>query len=139
MLIKLLLLLAIAVIAVLSVRSGRGARRLAFRRIGVIGFAVLAAASVLLPDAWNELAAVVGVGRGTDLILYGLIVLFFASMVTSYRRFREMETLHTVLARRIALDEAFGVLAVLPPGTAGPVAPAPHPDEVPAPHEGTSA
>lgn len=114
MLIKLLLLLAIAVIALLSITSARGARHLAFRRIGVLGFAVLAAGSVLLPDAWNEVAAFMGVGRGTDLLLYGLIVLFFASMVTSYRRFRELETMHTILARRIALDEAFGPGALQP-------------------------
>jgi len=61
---------------------------------------------VLLPDTWNDAARVVGVGRGTDLLLYGFIVVFLVSMVTSYRRSREMEQRITLLARRIAIDEA---------------------------------
>ena len=47
-----------------------------------------------------------GIGRGADLILYGLVVAFFGFVVTTYKRFRAMETRYTRLARRIALDEA---------------------------------
>ena len=34
----------------------------------------------------------VGVGRGIDLVLYGLMVAFLSFTVTSYRRFRDLET-----------------------------------------------
>lgn len=105
MLIKILLLVAIAVVIVLSLRAPAGARHLALRRIAVFGFGLLAVASILFPDAWNSAAAVVGVGRGTDLLLYGLIVVFLAYMVTTYRRFRDLESQITMLARRLALDE----------------------------------
>ena len=47
----------------------------------------------------------VGIGRGADLILYGLVVAFFGFVVTTFRRFREMETRYTRLARRLALRE----------------------------------
>jgi len=104
-LIKVLLLVAIAVVVVLSLRAPAGARHLALRRVSVIGFAALAVLSVLFPDAWNAAAAVVGVGRGTDLLLYGLIVVFLGYMVTTYRRFRHLESQITQLARRLALDE----------------------------------
>jgi hypothetical protein len=104
-LIKVLLLVAIAVVVVLSLRAPAGARHLALRRVSVIGFAALAVLSVLFPDAWTAPAAVVGVGRGTDLLLYGLIVVFLGYMVTAYRRFRHLETQITQLARRLALDE----------------------------------
>lgn len=117
MLIKLLLLAAIAAVFVLGLRAPSGARHLAFRRVGVAACALLAALSVLFPDAWNDVAAFVGVGRGTDLLLYGLIVAFLLYMVTTYRRFRELEQQITALARRIAVDE---VLPVTSP--AGPVA-----------------
>ena len=46
------------------------------------------------------------IGRGADLILYGLVVAFLGFVVTTYKRFRAMETRYTRLARRIALDEA---------------------------------
>jgi hypothetical protein len=113
-LIKSLLLLAIAVIVVLAVRAPTGARHLALRRMSISAFAVLAVLSVLFPDAWNAAAAAVGVGRGTDLLLYGLIIVVLLYMVTTYRRFRAMETSITLLARRIAIDEMFTPLSPHP-------------------------
>ena len=62
--------------------------------------------SILDPGVWTRLASVVGIGRGADLILYGLVVAFFGFVVTTFKRFREMEIRYTRLARRIAIDEA---------------------------------
>ena len=106
MLIKVLLLLGVAAVVAVGLRPPSGARHLALRRIAIAGFAVLAVLSVLFPDAWNAAARIVGVGRGTDLLLYGTIVVFLLYMVTTYRRFRAMETQITLLARRVAIDEA---------------------------------
>lgn len=137
MLIKVLLLVAIAVVVVLSLRAPAGARHLAVRRVAVTGFAALAALSVLFPDAWNAAAEIVGVGRGTDLLLYGLIVVFLGYLVTSYRRFRDLESQITELARRLALDEVATELR--PPGPApqvdppGPAAPAADTEASPGP------
>lgn len=115
MLIKLLLLLAIAAVFVLGLRAPSGARHLALRRVAVLLGALVAALSVVFPDAWNAIADFVGVGRGTDLLLYGLIVAFLLYMVTTYRRFRDMEQQITLLARRIAVDEALPRAAAVPP------------------------
>ncbi|VTR76198.1 DUF2304 domain-containing protein [Cellulomonas hominis] len=117
MLIKLLLLVAIAAVFVLGLRVPSGARHLAIRRVAVVGGALVATLSVIFPDAWNAIARVVGVGRGTDLLLYGLIVAFLLYMVTTYRRFRELEQQITLLARRIAVDEAVGSPAPAPGNT----------------------
>lgn len=106
MLIKVLLLLGVAAVVAVGLRPPSGARHLALRRIAIAGFAALAVLSVLFPDAWNAAARIVGVGRGTDLLLYGTIVVFLLYMVTTYRRFRAMETQITLLARRVAIDEA---------------------------------
>ena len=84
----------------------RGARAQAIRRIGLVVFAAFAAVSILFPDVWNRIAAVVGVGRGTDMVLYALVVAFLSFTVTTYLRFRDLEVRYTKLARRIALDEA---------------------------------
>ena len=83
----------------------RGERSQAIRRIGLVVFAAFAAVSILFPDVWNRIARLVGVGRGTDLVLYALVVAFLSFTVTTYLRFRDLETNYTRLARRIALDE----------------------------------
>ncbi|MDQ0426520.1 MULTISPECIES: DUF2304 domain-containing protein [Cellulomonas] len=114
MLIKLLLVVAIAAVFVLGLRPPSGARHLALRRVTVVLAALLATLSVIFPDTWNLIAEFVGVGRGTDLLLYGLIIAFLLYMVTTYRRFRDMEQQITSLARRIAVDEAVPRPAVAP-------------------------
>ena len=103
--IKVILLVAFGLVAVIGLRVPRGARHLALRRVALIVFVLFAVASVLFPDVWNALAKLVGVGRGTDLLLYVLIIVFLCFMATSYLRFRGLEFQITQLARRIALDE----------------------------------
>jgi hypothetical protein len=83
-----------------------GERTQALRRLGLLVFATFAVASILFPALWTRLAHLVGVNRGTDLILYGLVVAFLSFVVTTYRRMRQFEARYTRLARRIALDEA---------------------------------
>ncbi|MGA8979404.1 MAG: DUF2304 domain-containing protein, partial [Pedococcus sp.] len=83
-----------------------GARAQAIRRLGLLLFASFAVVSILIPNVWNRIAHVVGVGRGTDMVLYALVVAFLSFTVTTYLRFRELETRYTRLARRLALDEA---------------------------------
>lgn len=122
MLIQIILIVGVGLVVGLAMRAPAGARHLALRRIAVIGFALLAVLSILFPDAWNAAAALVGVGRGTDLLLYGLIVVFLVYMVTTYRRFRDMEQQVTQLARRIAIDEALATFTPdpgPPPGADG--------------------
>ena len=88
-----------------------GQRAQALRRIGLLAFAAFAVWSILDPGILTRIAQRLGIGRGADLVLYGLVLAFFGFVVTTFRRFREMEVRYTRLARRIALDEA-------PPATA---------------------
>jgi hypothetical protein len=104
-LIQVLLILVVVLVAARLFRS-RGERSQALRRIGLVALAGFAVVSILFPNVWNRIATVVGVGRGTDVVLYALVVAFLSSTVTTYIRFRDMETSYTRLARRIALDEA---------------------------------
>ena len=104
MLIQIILLVGISLVALLLLRRA-GARHQAIRRLGLVAFGAFAITSVIVPGIWNALARLVGVGRGTDLLLYGTILVLLGYMATSYLRFRELETRFTKLARRIALDE----------------------------------
>jgi hypothetical protein len=104
-LIQLVLIVVVVAVAARLLRD-RGARTQAVRRLGLLVFAAFAVWSILFPSVWNRLARLVGVGRGTDMVLYALVVAFLSFTLTTYVRFREFETRYTKLARRLALDEA---------------------------------
>jgi len=104
-LIQLLLIIVVIVVALRLLRD-RGARTQAVRRLGLTLFAGFAVWSILFPSVWNQIARLVGVGRGTDMVLYALVVAFLSFTLTTYVRFRELEARYTRLARRLALDEA---------------------------------
>jgi hypothetical protein len=105
LLIQIVLIAVVAVVVTTLFRS-RGARSQAIRRIGLVLFGLFAAVSIIFPTVWNRIAGLLGVGRGTDMVLYALVVAFLSYVVTSYLRFRDLETRYTKLARRVALDEA---------------------------------
>ncbi|GAA2488018.1 DUF2304 domain-containing protein [Terrabacter carboxydivorans] len=104
--IQILLIAAVLVIA-WRLLIGSGQRTQALRRLGLLLLLALVIYSIIDPSkTWTNLAKALGIGRGADLILYGLVVAFLGFVVTTYKRFRAMETRYTRLARRIALDEA---------------------------------
>jgi hypothetical protein len=99
------LVLAVVIVSLALMRGGSNARHLAIRRIMLVLFACVAAFSIFFPELLTRVARLLGIGRGTDLVLYGLIVSFLVFMATTYQRFRHMESTLTKLSRRIALDE----------------------------------
>ena len=115
-------LLIVATMAVAwRLLAGSGQRSQAVRRLGLLALAAVAIYSIIDPSkTWTRLAQVLGVGRGADLILYGLVVAFFGFVVTTFKRFRQMELRYTRLARRIALDEAPRVSDVFPSAAHAP-------------------
>ncbi|WP_309065048.1 DUF2304 domain-containing protein [Microbacterium sp.] len=104
--IQILLITAIVVLAVFMMRRTGADSHLAIRRLLMALFVVAAVLSVLFPQWLSWLAQLVGVGRGTDLVLYGLIVMFLAFVYTQYRRNVVLQRQLTLLARKIALLEA---------------------------------
>jgi hypothetical protein len=104
--VQLVLVLSVVLVSLALMRGGSNARHLAIRRIMLVLFACVAAFSVFFPEMLTQVARFFGIGRGTDLVLYALIVSFLVFMATTYQRFRHLETTFTKLARRIALDEA---------------------------------
>jgi hypothetical protein len=121
-LIKILLLVAIVVITTMLNASSAGARHQAVRRLMLVGFVLLAAMAVLFPGLLTQVARFLGVGRGADLLLYGLTVFFLGYVASSYRRMRHMEQQVTTLARELALRAAIHDSREhqLPPGTSTP-------------------
>ncbi|HLV05938.1 DUF2304 domain-containing protein [uncultured Georgenia sp.] len=104
--IQVLLLAGVGVVAVMLTRTTANARHQAIRRILLVAFVLVAAASVVFPDWLTWLARRVGVGRGADLLLYSLVIAFLGFIATSYRRLGELERKITVLTRELALTRA---------------------------------
>lgn len=104
--VQLVLVIAVIFVSLALMRGGSNSRHLAIRRLLLVVFAFAAAISIFLPDLLTRVAQFLGIGRGTDLVLYALIFCFFVFMSTTYQRFRQSEFALTRLARRMALDEA---------------------------------
>ncbi len=104
--VQVLLIFAVLAFSLILLRDSGSDKRMAIRRILVLIFAVVAIVSIFLPDVLTRLANFVGIGRGTDLVLYGLVVTFLVYMATTHQRFKQTESMITRLARRIAIDEA---------------------------------
>lgn len=126
--IKIVLLVAVVVVTAMLTRSTAGVRHQAVRRLLLIGFVVLAAMAILFPRLLTQVAQLLGVGRGADLLLYGLTVVFLGYVAASYRRMRQLEQQVTTLARELSLRAAVHDSTELPaarPGAPGSVAPGP--------------
>ncbi len=104
--IKIAIIAALAGLALILVLPTRGSRRSAIRRLLLLALFAAAAFAVIFPDSITSVALVVGVGRGTDLLLYGFIVVLLGQMLTSSRHYRAQERHITALATRQALADA---------------------------------
>ncbi|MGH7335499.1 MAG: DUF2304 domain-containing protein [Candidatus Rokuibacteriota bacterium] len=100
MIIRVLLLSALAL---LGWRVFLKRTRLPVHIIVVFTLLALAGAAVLFPDATNDIAHVVGVGRGADLIMYMLHVGLLFVIIHYYTKFVELQQQITHLVREIAL------------------------------------
>lgn len=104
--IQVILLVAVGVVTALLTRSTADARHQAVRRVMLVGFAMVAALSVIFPAWLSWLAAALGVGRGTDLLLYAQVIAFLSYVSTSHRRTNVLTRKVTRLTRELALTRA---------------------------------
>lgn len=106
MLIQFVLVLAVLIILYVFVRRSGAVFVQASKRVALVLFAVANIYAVMRPDDLSAVAQLLGVGRGTDLVLYALVVAFTAAMFSTYQRFRVVDRRYTELARTVALREA---------------------------------
>lgn len=103
--IKVVLLLAVGV-GLVYVSRLQGARDLAMRRILALLFAILAAVAIIYPPVISAVATFLGVGRGTDLLLYLLVIVVLATWLVQWRYNIAVQARLTELTRALALSEA---------------------------------
>jgi small membrane protein len=105
-LIKILLILSFVALFVWAFRNRSRVGLRAGARLFAVVLTAAAIVSILLPNLLQRLADLVGVTRGTDLLLYGLVVVFVSTTVGSYFRFRDLERRLAELVRADAIRDA---------------------------------
>ena len=105
MIIKILLIAAALGFGVLVLRDSVPGHNL-LRRIGGLAVVVLGVIAVLWPMLTTYVANAVGVGRGTDLVLYVLVMVFIYNAVATTQRIHRLEHQITALNRELALRGA---------------------------------
>lgn len=106
MLIKVLLVVVALGLLFFMLQRRAAARTRAWKRLILVLLVLMAIVSIINPELTTRIANLVGVGRGADLLLYVLTAVFLYVVVGFYLKFRDVERQVTVLARRLALDEA---------------------------------
>jgi len=104
--IKILLALGLAAFAVIGLAGRQRAGRRALRRLAIFVFGAGALVAVIDPAAITWVANKVGVGRGTDLVLYVLVIAFLFVIMGFSARFTDQEDRVVQLARSVALAQA---------------------------------
>ncbi|MGQ9564285.1 MAG: DUF2304 domain-containing protein [Thermogutta sp.] len=65
-----------------------------------------AAVTIFRPGITSELAALFGIGRGADLVIYLGMLAFLLVTRFFYARYRQLQNMMTALTREIALERA---------------------------------
>ncbi|MBS0025593.1 DUF2304 domain-containing protein [Microbacterium paraoxydans] len=104
--IQILLIAAVIAIGAVFMRRTGADSHLAIRRLLYGGFVLVAIVSILFPQWLTWVANLVGVGRGTDLLLYALVVIFMVFVYTQSRKNAAQQRSLTLLARKLALLQA---------------------------------
>lgn len=104
--IQILLLLAAFALVLYFFTNRKKANAKAWVKLGFVVLVLAAVWAILRPDDVTVVANWLGVDRGTDLMLYVLIIAFFFTTLSTWVRFREQELRYARLARAVALQNA---------------------------------
>lgn len=115
--IQVVLLAAMVALVWYFVSNRRKARAKAGVKLGFLVFLAACVWAIVRPDDLTVVANWVGVSRGTDLLLYMLVLAFVFTTVSSYIRFREQELRYARLARAVALQTAVAPGDAMPGAT----------------------
>ncbi len=106
MIIQIVLIAAVLIFFLYYLRSRGSSRSSALFKLLFLAFCLFGVYTVIRPNDLTAMAQAIGVDRGTDLMLYALVVTFGFTTVGTYLRFREQELRYTRLVRAIALQGA---------------------------------
>lgn len=103
---QLVLVVALVLIGAYLLWSKPGARHLAVRRFVMLLTLLVGVTVVIWPGLLTQLAGLVGVGRGVDLLFYLAVVAGLLYVVNEHKRSVMLARANTQLARELVLTEA---------------------------------
>ncbi|MDY0815413.1 DUF2304 domain-containing protein [Kitasatospora purpeofusca] len=103
--IQLVLIAGAVVLAFMFIRRWDAANTRAWKRIAFSVFVVANIYAILRPSDVTWFAHKMGVGRGTDLVLYVMVLAMGFLTLNTFLRFRSLEKKLTDLARTVAINE----------------------------------
>lgn len=106
MIIKFILVACLMFLAWLMFRGPGTSVQVAWRRLAVVMVAATGVFTVIFPDSLTWVGKLVGVGRGTDLLLYGYVVFSLFLFIGFYQRITRLEARLGQLVREVALSAA---------------------------------
>lgn len=102
-----LLLVVVACVAMIAALSSRGSQRVnAWKKIALVASMLVMIAVVIEPELLTYFANTIGVGRGTDLVLYVLSSVFIFYVINQYLKNQDQQQKVVQLTRQVALSEA---------------------------------
>ena len=102
-----IILIVVGIILLIKVLSNRSTYAIrAWKKIAIIALLALMIIGVIYPDLVSVVASWVGVGRGTDLLLYILFVVFLFYVLGQYVRSQDDRDKTVRLARKVAILDA---------------------------------
>jgi hypothetical protein len=106
MIIKVLLVAAALGFGLLVLRERSPGHHQLIRRAAGLIVVALGIVAVLWPMSTTYVANAVGVGRGTDLVLYVLVMVFVYNAVAVSQHLHQLEQKITLLTRELAIERA---------------------------------
>ncbi|WP_406089899.1 DUF2304 domain-containing protein [Kitasatospora purpeofusca] len=103
--IQLVLIAGAVILAFMFIRRWDAANTRAWKRIAFSVFVVANIYAILRPSDVTWFAHKMGVGRGTDLVLYVMVLAMGFLTLNTFLRFRSLEKKLTDLARTVAINE----------------------------------
>lgn len=102
-----LIVISIAILITVVTLGRRGSHSSkAWKKIALVALAVAMIITVLFPATINDVAHMMGVGRGADLLLYGTVTAFILYVLNNYLHQQEQQDTIYRLARKIAILDA---------------------------------
>jgi hypothetical protein len=96
----------LAFLAFITVRTAIAGR--ARKRVTVFWMLlwITGAGATIWPNATRDVARYLGIGRGTDLVLYCSVLVLMTGLFYIYTRLRQMDRTMTLLVRELAIERA---------------------------------
>jgi hypothetical protein len=104
--IKILLLAVIVLLFLYFIKNRNTMKLRASKKVLFIVFIVGGVISIANPNLLSRVARSIGVGRGTDLLLYGLVLSFSFVTLNVYLKFKDYDEKISQLTREVALKGA---------------------------------